>query len=173
MVTATAGSTVFPLLASADTADMKGSSSFDEKINDLHDKTDNVLADSGYDSNYLAERIEYDKEGCKTGRRFLCPENRRGCKNKAGTVSLTPRDKQHQRRIQRMKFLKAVAENTCMHVAGKQWNRSTTGSKACSSWISKYGIDAWEITVLKCWLQSLHTNFSFVITTVMVTRTDK
>jgi hypothetical protein len=107
VVSATADGTVFPLLASADTASVKESSTFDEKIDDLPEETDHMLADSGYDSNYIGERIEYDKEDRKTGRRFLCPENRRGCKHQAGTVSLAPRDEQHQRRIQRMKFLKS------------------------------------------------------------------
>jgi hypothetical protein len=107
VVSATADSAVFPLLASVDTANVKESSTFDEKIDDLPEETDNVLADSGYDSNYLGERIEYDTEKRRIGRRFLCPENRRGCKHQAGTVSLTPRDEQHQRRIQRMKFLKS------------------------------------------------------------------
>lgn len=107
VVSATADGTVFPLLASVDTANVKESSTFDEKIDDLPEETGNVLADSGYDSNYLGERIEYGTEGRWTGRRFLCPENRRGCKHQAGTVSLTPRDEQHQRRIQRMKFLKS------------------------------------------------------------------
>lgn len=107
VVTAVADGTVFPLLASVDTANVKESATFDEKIDDLPKETDNVLADSGYDSNALAERVEYDKEDLRTGRRFLCPENRRGCKNQAGTVSLTPRDQQHQRRIRRMKFLKS------------------------------------------------------------------
>jgi hypothetical protein len=107
VVTATTGSIVFPLLASVDTANVKESSTFDKKIDDLPQETDNVLADSGYDSNDLAQRVEYDEEDRRTGRRFLCPENRRGCKSKAGTVSLTPRDKQHKRRIQRMKYFKS------------------------------------------------------------------
>jgi len=107
LVSATADGTVFPLLASVDTASVKESATFDEKIDDLPEETDHVLADSGYDSNNLAERIEYDKEDRRTGRRFLCPENRRGSKHRPGTVSPTPRDEQHRRRIQRMKFLKS------------------------------------------------------------------
>jgi len=107
VVCATAESTVFPLLASADTASAKETSTFDEKIADLHEQTDCVLADSGYDSNELAERIEYDAEDRRTGRRFLCPENRRGSKRGSTAVSPTPRDEHHRRRLQRRKFLKS------------------------------------------------------------------
>jgi len=106
VVTATPHRTVFPLLASADTASAKEFRTFDEKIDDLHEKTDHVLTDSGYDSNRLGERIEYDGKDRRTGRRFLCPENRRGSKH-CPEVSATPRDQQHQRRLQRRKYLKS------------------------------------------------------------------
>jgi hypothetical protein len=107
LVCATADSTVFPLLASADTASVKETQTFGEKIDDLPEETDQVLADSGYDSNDLAERIEYDEEDRRTGRRFLCPENRRGSKCDPQAASPTPRDEQHRRRLQRRKFLKS------------------------------------------------------------------
>jgi hypothetical protein len=105
VVCATAGGTVFPLLASVGTASAKETQTFDEKIDDLPEETDRVLADSGYDSNELAERIEYDDEDRRTGRRFLCPENRRGSKETT-TVS-TPRDESHRRRLQRRKYFKS------------------------------------------------------------------
>jgi hypothetical protein len=106
VVCATADSTVFPLLASADTASVKETQTFNEKIDDLPEETDHVLADSGYDSNDLAERVEFDEEDRRTKRRFLCPENRRGskCDPKA---TPTPRDEQHRRRLQRRKLLKS------------------------------------------------------------------
>jgi hypothetical protein len=107
VVSATADSLVFPLLASADTASVKEFQTFDEKIDDLPEETDAVLADSGYDSNELGERIEYDAKDRRNGRRFLCPENRRGSKRRAKANPPTPRDEHHQRRLQRKKFLKS------------------------------------------------------------------
>jgi len=65
-----------------------------------------VLADSGYDSNELAEQVEYDEEDRRTGRRFLCPENRRGSKRRPMASPQQPRDEQHRRRLQRRHFLK-------------------------------------------------------------------
>jgi hypothetical protein len=107
VVCATPGSTVFPLLASVGTASAKETQTFDEKIDDLPEKTNHVLADSGYDSNELAERIEYDDEDRRTGWRFLCPENRRGSKVGPKATTPTPRDESHRRRLQRRKYLKS------------------------------------------------------------------
>jgi hypothetical protein len=107
VVSATADSLVFPLLASADTASVKEFQTFDEKIDDLPKETDDVLADSGYDSNELGERIEYDEKDQKNGRHFLCPENRRGSKRHSKAAPPTPRDEHHRRRLQRKKFLKS------------------------------------------------------------------
>jgi hypothetical protein len=36
-----------------------------------------VLADGGYDGNALGEPVEWNDQGQRTGRRFLCPPNRR------------------------------------------------------------------------------------------------
>jgi hypothetical protein len=107
VICATADSTVFPLLASVDTASAKETHTFDEKIDDLPEETDRVLADSGYDSNELAERIEYDEEDRRTGRRFLCPENRRGSKRCPKAPAPTPRDESHRRRLQRRRYFKS------------------------------------------------------------------
>jgi len=107
VVTAKAGGTVFPLVASADTASAKETGSFDEKIDELPENTAYVLADSGYDSNAIAERIEYDADNRRTGRRFLCPENRRGSKRNRKAEAPPPRDEHHRRRLQRRKFLKS------------------------------------------------------------------
>lgn len=107
VVCATAGNTVFPLLASVDTASVKETQTFDEKIDNLPEKTDRVLADSGYDSNEIASRIEYDEEDRRTGRRFLCPENRRGSKREANATAPKPRDESHRRRLQRRKYFKS------------------------------------------------------------------
>lgn len=77
VVSAEADSTVFPLLASVDTASVREYQSFAAKIDDLPRSTRNVLADSGYDSCDFGRRIEYDKKNFHTGRRFICPPNPR------------------------------------------------------------------------------------------------
>jgi len=107
VVSATKNSLVFPLLASAETASAKETTTFDRKINDLPDSTKNVAVDSGYDSNRVAERIEYSEEGRRTGRRFLCPENKRGSKDKAGRKPVKPRNESHRRRLARRKFYRS------------------------------------------------------------------
>ena len=103
VVSATKDATVFPLLASASTASAKETQTFDVQIDDLPEETENVSADSGYDSNHLAERIEWTAEGKRTGRRFLCPENKRGTKRKP-SQTVQPRDESHRRRLARRKF---------------------------------------------------------------------
>ncbi len=65
---------------------------------------ENVSADSGYDSNHIAERIEYSAEGTRTGRRFVCAENKRGSKDKSGRKPVQPRDESHRRRLARRQF---------------------------------------------------------------------
>ena len=107
VVSATKNSQVFPLLASAGTASAKETTTFDPKIDDLPEATKNVSADSGYDSNHVAERIEYSPEGKRTGRRFLCPENRRGSKDKTGRKFVEPRDESHRRRLARRQFYRS------------------------------------------------------------------
>jgi len=107
VVAAPVGSTVFPLVASVDTASVKETQTFADKLEELPKETDYVLADSGYDSNDLAERIEYDQEDQGTGRRFLCPENRRGSKRPATAPPPAPRDTSHCRRLARRKFLQS------------------------------------------------------------------
>jgi len=58
VLTAREGSTVFPLLASTDSASTKEFASFASKINPLPEETENVVADAGYDKNEFADRIE-------------------------------------------------------------------------------------------------------------------
>jgi len=77
VVSATPGTTVFPLQASADTASTSETRTFAEKIGSLPDSTKTVSADSGYDTNAYGETIEFDDRARRTGRRFLCPENPR------------------------------------------------------------------------------------------------
>jgi Transposase DDE domain. len=44
----------------------------------------NVLLDSGYDDNDLAEAVEYHRSGKPTGRHYLCPLQARGGKPAVG-----------------------------------------------------------------------------------------
>jgi Transposase DDE domain len=104
VVSATKNSTVFPLLASAGRASAKETQTFDGKIDDLPEETKNVAADSGYDSNDLAERIEWTAVGKPTGRRFLCPQYKRGPKPKIRQKVIQPRNESHRRRLARRKF---------------------------------------------------------------------
>jgi hypothetical protein len=109
VVAATADGTVCPLLASVDTASASEHTTFGDKIEQLHADVRYVLADSGYDNNDFGERIEWDKEGRRTGRRFLCPENPRNTKK--GKRPAEPAAKlsrlQRKHRRQRREFLKS------------------------------------------------------------------
>jgi hypothetical protein len=111
VVSATKNSTVFPLLASADTASAKETGTFDDKADDLPQSTENITADSGYDSNRLGEKIEWTEEGRRTGRRFLCPENKRSTKQPR-KKKIQPRDESHRRRLARRKFYKSQRGKT-------------------------------------------------------------
>jgi hypothetical protein len=73
LVTATAHSLVFPLLASAGPANVSEYRSFLAKAAQLPAGTRHVLADRGYDSNACQEAVEHDPQGRPSGRRFLCP----------------------------------------------------------------------------------------------------
>jgi hypothetical protein len=107
VVTATRGSTVFPLLASADVASAAEVRSFAGKVGQLPAATEAVACDSGYDANALGERVEYDTGGRRTGRRFLCPENPRHNKrpkSKPGNADAA-RARSRERRRRRRRFL--------------------------------------------------------------------
>ena len=73
VVTATAGSIVFPVLASADTASRSEAVSLGEKIDHLPSQSRHLLADRAYDKNEYGHRIEYDAHGRRSGRHFICP----------------------------------------------------------------------------------------------------
>ncbi len=109
VVTATENGTVWPLLASADTASVSEHTTFGEKIGDLSAAATYVLADSGYDNNDYGERIEWDEKGHRTGKRFLCPENprnsKKGRRKTAPTPVLKASSLQRKRRRQRREFL--------------------------------------------------------------------
>lgn len=74
VVSAEKNGPVWPLLASADPAHWQPKRTFTPKIEQLPARARYVLADAGYDSNAFGEAIEYDQQGQRTGRRFLCPQ---------------------------------------------------------------------------------------------------
>ena len=108
VVTAGKNSTVFPLLASVDTASVSEHVSFAAKIDPLPRPTRHVLADSGYDNDNFGERIEWTERGRRTGRRFICPRNRRNSPARklpdVHSAGLTTR---RRHRLQRVAFYKS------------------------------------------------------------------
>jgi len=84
VVTVTGNGLVFPMIASAHAANVSERRSFLEKADKLPASTRNVLADSGYDSNAAGESVERRADGRPTGRRFLCPMQRRPGNSKVG-----------------------------------------------------------------------------------------
>jgi len=102
-------SVVFPLLASVDVASMSECRTFADKISELPTQTIFVAADSGYDSNALAEQVEYDEHGKRTGRRYLCPENPRNKRKKTKPCKAdASRAQSRERRRERREFLKTA-----------------------------------------------------------------
>jgi hypothetical protein len=108
VVSATKGSLVLPLLASADVASRHESRSLAEKVAVLPDATRYVLADRGYDSNDNGEGIEYDREGRPTGRHLVCPLQARAGKPKVGKVRHRGRrERRRQHRQHRLDFFES------------------------------------------------------------------
>ena len=76
VVSAEKQGTVWPLIASAGAASWQPNRTFPSKIPHLPSTTQYVVADTGYDSNALAEAIEHTPDRLRTGRRLLCPHTR-------------------------------------------------------------------------------------------------
>jgi hypothetical protein len=94
---------VWPLLASADAANRSEQKSCLEKLLDLPDDAQYVLADAGYDSNVVGEAVE----DSAAGRRFVCPQIRRPQVGKTrGPNSRETLQRQRHRRLRdaRRKF---------------------------------------------------------------------
>jgi len=111
VVSATRNSLVFPLLASVAPASVSEMRTFADKIDQLPSETCTVSADSGYDANRLGEQVEYDAQGQRTGRRFLCPENpRHGSRPKTKPCAAdASRAQSRQRRAERKKYFQSRA----------------------------------------------------------------
>jgi hypothetical protein len=91
---------VWPLLGSVDTASRSEQHSFLEKVADLPSQTKYVIADAGYDSNAVAEGVEWTADQRRTGRCFLAPQIPRanvGRKKKPG--SRETRKRQYHRKL--------------------------------------------------------------------------
>jgi hypothetical protein len=101
VVAATQGKGVFPTQASVDTASAAEVRTFAEKIDDLPAGTRTVSADSGYDANVLGERIEFDEQGRRTGRHFLCPENPRHNSRRKTKPGSADASRAHSRKLRR------------------------------------------------------------------------
>lgn len=106
VVSATKGSIVFPLLASVGTASAAEVRTFADKIPELPVATETVSLDSAYDANALAESVEWDGRGRRTGRRFLCPENPRHNSRPKRKPAAANASRAHSRRLrhQRKEF---------------------------------------------------------------------
>ena len=108
VVTAAKDGVVFPLLAGVETASLRETQTFLEKIPQLPQQTGHVLADSGYDTNDIGEAIEWTAHGQRTGRRFLCRQIQRGRKAKKHWRETRRRKFHRQRREARAKYLQTA-----------------------------------------------------------------
>jgi Transposase DDE domain len=77
VVSAPHSGVVWPLAASFDPGHVREARTFPGKPRRLPGGTRYVLVDMGYDSNDLAEEVEYDATGLGTGRRLVGPHQRR------------------------------------------------------------------------------------------------
>lgn len=73
VVTSPRKGVVWPILASATTANVQEQKTFAEKLPDIPPQTRYVLADKGYDSDDFGDFLEWNGNQRRTGRRFLCP----------------------------------------------------------------------------------------------------
>lgn len=103
VVTATDHGPVLPLIVSVDTANVSEHRSFADKIPWLPNAVQAVLADSGYDNNRFADRIEQTP-----GRRFLCPPQPRAHRPEPGrSVHRGRRERSRRRRWARYRFYRS------------------------------------------------------------------
>lgn len=101
VVTAEKNGPVWPLLASADPAHWQPARTFPQKIKRLSPRVRYVLADAGYDSNSYGEALEYDAQGQRTGRRFLCPQIYRRGEHRSSEKPRIERGARKQHRLRR------------------------------------------------------------------------
>jgi hypothetical protein len=108
VVSAPKNGVVMPLLASADRANCSEHRSGPIKMRHLPRRVRHVLADGGYDSNHFGETIEFTSRGTRTGRRLLCPLERRGGRPCVGqTIRKGRREQLRQHRAMRYRFIQS------------------------------------------------------------------
>lgn len=109
VVTAGKRGPIWPMLASVEPASSQSSEPAAYKLAHLPGPTLYASADSGYDRDVLGETVEWDGQGRRTGKRFLCPEiNRRGARKATKPQRNSRRRAMRQtRRRQRREFLKS------------------------------------------------------------------
>lgn len=109
VVTAPCCGVIWPLAASADTASRSEQKTILEKIPVLPRATKFILADAGYDSNAVAETVEWH-DGRRSGRRFLCKEIPRPQTGKVRQPhNRETRERQYHRRLrdERRRFFRS------------------------------------------------------------------
>jgi hypothetical protein len=107
VVTAEKTGPVWPLAASVGPANWQPARTFPEKIEQLPPSTRYIVADAGYDSNDLADAVEYDRHQQRTRRRLLCPYPRHRRGTTVQPHNETPQRRQRrERRRERAQFLK-------------------------------------------------------------------
>ena len=105
LTTADPGTVQMPLAASANVASVSEHSTFASKIQHLPEANRFVLVDTGYDSNALGDAVERNPDGRPTGRRFVCPPNRRNVRGQPQSTRLSPAQREiRRRRWNRIKF---------------------------------------------------------------------
>ena len=107
VVTAPKKGPVWPLLASADTANVSEHVSFAGKIQALPAEARHVLADGGYDKNEHGERIEHHPDRRPNRRHFVCPAGPLFQPNPPSGYRLTRKEQRsRQLRVRRAGYFK-------------------------------------------------------------------
>ena len=149
VVSRTKHGTVWPLLASVETASVKEAKMFLEKVPHLPRATRSVAADKGYDTNAVGEAIEWDRHNRRTGRRFLCPqiyrrgEHRRG---KRPRIERGARAEHRRRREERLRFLQG-------RTGRRLYRERTQTAEPFHQWFK----ERFEL-IDKCWHRGLNNN---------------
>ena len=119
VVTAAKNGLVFPLLAGVETASVRELKTFPEKIPELPAETEQVLLDSGYDSNDIGEAIEWTIDGKRTGRRLLCRQVKPRRPAKTKHRETRRRRQRRERRDARRKHFETAAAKRLYRQRGK------------------------------------------------------
>jgi hypothetical protein len=156
VVSATKSTVVFPLLASVDTASAAEVRTFANKIQHLPTETQTVSLDSGYDANALAEAVEWNERGRRTGRRFLCPENPRHSGRTKTKYCGADVSRAHSRKLreQRKKYWES-SRGRCLYARRKKT------VEPFNQWFkSLFELD------LKVWHRGLHNNRTQILASI-------